>query len=340
MTRKEQTQFCCKAAMGIFKTLIGISAFSFFIATSYALPIGPDKYYLDGDPGEFIEEQLMVYGRQELAQEQTVYIYPLGMRKVGEEHEREFYVPDPADASDPANWITIGKNEGIITPGDTLIIPWSIEMGSLTECSTNLAAIAVANRPLSADANAGSTIQIGKEIISQVHIVSEGYTSSDCPQVHSLMDFRVNKVIKLFNYDEVPLLTRIQNDGGVITREPKGFIEIFGVGEKITIPFNDKGLDIYPSTVRKFEDVWIDEDYPREGNFWQKLGYEITHIRIGRYEARLGVTKNVDQDIVAYDHFWIIPWRVIVSLITLVIVGVAIGKFTRKDESKTKKTVD
>ena len=81
---------------------------------AYALPIGPDKYYIEAAPGGTINEELFLYGKNDLDSPQKLYISTIGMRKVGEEHERELYYPDLGNENEPSNWMEIKTKETIV----------------------------------------------------------------------------------------------------------------------------------------------------------------------------------------------------------------------------------
>ncbi len=292
----------------------------------FAIPISPDKYYIDGSNQQELSQELTIYGREELADEQKLYFSVIGMKKFGEEHEREFYIPNPNDDSEAANWVKLKFEEAVIKPGDTIILPWTIKIPDNMECATKTAAIMVSNSLPNPSSNQ-TVVSVEKQVISQIHINLEDEEGS-CIESLSLVDFFVNRKFKVFNYDNIPFSTRIENSGLVLSQNPKGFIEIYGMGDKISIPFNEESLDIYPKTTRKFSNTWIDPDYPHNGNFFQKISYELSHLRIGKYEARLGITKNIDQQIIAYETFWIIPWRI--TLILGLIIGITALVASRK----------
>jgi hypothetical protein len=300
--------------------------FPVFTFTTKAVPLSPDKYYLNvNDVNNVIEEKLTIYGRQEFESIRKINLYVLGMRKIGEENEREFYLPNPTDPTEPANWITLEQSEVYLTPGEDTIVNWTLTPSSRAACGTNLAAIVAT--PVQIDINSGSEQAISslkEQIISQVHIdVSKLAIEGECPVFESrlsVIEFKVDKFTPLFNYDSVKLLTRIQNTGNLISKSPLGYITIKGFNvqrEEGTINFNEEGLDIYPNSIRRFNNVWLDPNYPRDGNFLEQFKYELTHLRIGRYKAELGITKNVDPDIVLTTTFWVFPWKLMIVIAIL-----------------------
>lgn len=328
-----------RATKFAFLGLTFISLFLTNVRTTFALPISPDKYYLDVSTGQEITQTLTIMARPELPGETTYYLAVVGMKKVGELHDREFYVPDPNDLSEPANWITLSQTKIVVSPANDYKVNWTLKPSEYAGCGTNIAAIMVSDAPIEEQNTEGTEARLYKNVASQLHLNIVSTPSGDCTDLKAnlkLLDFKVNKKIPVFNYDKVPFLTRIENSGTTISRSPEGFIEIFGLGNKITIPFNDDQLDIYPDTVRRFDDIWIDPEYPSDGTFLEQFVYELLHFRIGRYEARLGVTKNAEPSIVSTAHFWIIPWKVII--VFGAIIAIFVGYRISKSKGKTKKS--
>lgn len=308
--------------------------------------ISPDKYYVDLQPGESKSFELKVLGDARQPDDQILYVYTMTMVKTGEEDDREFNIPNLNDEAEPANWIKLQNSQILLSAGDIVSIPFTINVNSIARCGTNLAAIFVSSSPRDTskvnnnDAQE-SLVGIKNSIVSQVHINVNEPNSKYCGEVKSrlnLLEFKIDTQFPVFNYDNIPFVTRISNEGNLLSQSPKGFIEIFGTGSKITIPFNQEDLDIYPGTTRKFTNSWVDPNYPVNGNFVEQLIYELTHFRFGQYEARLGVTFNVSPKIVSSIYLWIIPWRIVtVVLIFILIFTIFIVRDRRK--SKELKTL-
>lgn len=298
---------------------------TFFIVLKsnvYAIPVSPDKYFIDVAYNQTVSQELTIYGREQLDNAKKIYVYAVGMIKEGEENERSFYLPDKDNQAEAANWIKIDRNEYLLSAGQTLKIPWHLTPTPFASCGTNLAAIMISTEPIMSEVG-GTKVTIKKEIISQVHINIKSVPSGDCANSMSdleFIEFNVDQALPIFNNGDVPFITKIKNNGNLISRSPKGYIEIYGLGPKVTLDFNSATLDIYPGTVRKFSDLWLEEGYPKEGSALEQLLFELTHFRFGRYEARLGITKNVDKQIVASTYFWIIPWKVILLLIAVLLI--------------------
>lgn len=332
---------------------IFIIALIFNISTSKlsAAVISPDKFYIDINPNQELNFELKVIADALQPNPIDLYIYPMGMTKLGEEDDRDFFIPNLNDQAEPANWITLKIDKINLSAGQIISIPFSLKPSAISRCGTNLASIFISSSPrseLSSQSNTeaeGSQVGIKSSIVSQLHINVSEKTKEYCNEVATrleLIDFKVDSTFPIFNYHNIPFVTRIKNTGNLLSQNPKGYIELFGIGPKITIPFNQEGLDIYPETTRKFSNTWIDENYPTSGNFFEELFYEISHFRFGQYEARLGVTFNVSPKIISTVNVWIIPWRIITIL--LIIVSIAVIFFIRdrkrsKELKKLKKNI-
>lgn len=313
-----------------------------FSTPAKAVPIGPDKYFFDLKENEVKEEILYIYGRENLANVQRVFLYTVGMRKTGEENARSFFKVDPYDESEVANWIQLEKSEVFLKQGDVLKINWTIKRSDKATCGTNLAAIVAATAPLDNIVD-GNQVNFKNEVVSQVHVNINRVNGNDCDKnINSgrLIEFKVNKFWNIFDHQDVPFITRIENDGNYILRQPKGYIEIFQYNKKLdTLDFNENGLDIYPKTIRRFDNNWTDPNFPKNGNFFEQLGYEITHFKLGKFEARLGVTKNISPQIVATTDFWIFPWRTLLMILIIITVFI-LYRYIRKRLQKEKSNED
>jgi hypothetical protein len=331
------------------KTLSNISFFILISLLSLTLfqsqkvsaaVISPDKYYIDIKPGENKDFELKVLADARQPDPITLYIYPMVMTKVGEEDDREFIVPNENDAAEAANWVKLGLTKATIKAGDIVSVPFSVKVSDIARCGTNLAAIFISTSPregLNKDATSNSQeseVGIRNSIVSQLHINVAETSSEYCDEVKTrldLLEFKVDSTFPIYNYDNITFTTRIKNEGNLLSQSPRGYIEMFGTGSKITIPFNEEQLDIYPGTVRKFSNTWVDPDYPVNGTFIEQFIYELSHFRFGQYEARLGVTFNVSPKIVSSVYVWIIPWRIVlVVAIVISIVALLIIRDRRK----------
>lgn len=338
-----------KLMLGLF-ILVAATFFSFFHHNFIkAAIISPDKYYIDIKPGETKEFELKVLADARQPDPVTLYIYSMSMTKTGEEDDRDFINPNLNDEAEAANWINLGLTQVTIEAGDIVSVPFNVKVSQIAKCGTNLAAIFVSSSPRdlsnsnSIDSNT-SQVGIKNSIVSQLHINVDEPSNEYCDEVKTkldLIEFSPSSVLPIYNYDNISFVTRISNEGNLLSQSPKGYIELFGTGTKITIPFNDEELDIYPGTTRKFTNTWVDPAYPVNGSFIEQFIYEVSHFRFGQYEARLGVTFNVSPKIVSSVYVWIIPWKIVtvVAIVLAIVILVIIRDRNKSRELKALKRI-
>lgn len=329
--------------------VLGIAIFVFNKANkAEAIAISPDKYKLEVGAGQTLPQNSTTLRLMPRTTDNNDkwYISILGMKKENEFHTRSFYIPNPEDMSGVANWISLGQAEFTIISGEDTVVPWTLTAPKEVTCGTHLAAIVISSTPqLNTQESANETIvSLGREIVSQVHVTITRTAEGPCENKAelNLLEFKIardenntnedeeiteiNKFLgkPVFNYDDVPFITRIENTGNLLAEKPKGYIDIEGIGDKITLDVNETDLDIYPETIRRFDNKWYETGYPHKGSFTKKLFFELSHFRFGKYKARLGLTKNVDNEITATIEFWIFPWRVIILFTIILIIIIAI----------------
>jgi len=112
-----------------------------------------------------------------------------------------------------------------------------------------------------------------------------------------------------FEYGPLNLITRIQNTGNVHI-QPKGTIRVtnlFG-GEVMTLQLNQKGGNVLPSSIRKFQET-LNKKF-----------------MLGRYKMQADVVYGSENTILSSSaYFWVIPYKIIIltiAVILLVIFGI------------------
>lgn len=328
-----------KAYLSFFLTIL----VSFILAnistnTVLAAVISPDKYYIDVDINSTdTYTTLLNISTPPSSTTSKIYkIEPVGIKKIGENNERLFYTPDRSDLSEPANWITINNEFITVDPFSNNSISWSIKFPSGLTCATYYAGIAVSEVD-SQNLNSGTQVAIANRVIAQIHINVMDSVKFDCKNNPNLIlqEFKTTAIIPVFNYHNIEFLTTLENNSDYLVQNPKGFIELFGIGEKITLNFNPTNLDIYPKTLRSFNNIWIDSNYPKDG-FLSEIIYEIKNFRFGIYTARLGITKNLTTPIISEVKLLIIPWRVILLFIIIIVITILFLRNNRRLKSELK----
>jgi hypothetical protein len=321
-----------------------LSNFAFVISLSFifvglntevnAVSVSPPTYYLDLENGQSKTESLKIFGDVSDPADTTLYIAPFVMVKEGQRSDRQFLEPNPDNNNEVANWIELSQTTVEVGPNTEVEIPWTITSQGTAECGTNLAAIIVSQEPFDSDEET-PRVDIGGRVAAQVHVDVESKEGDSCDDNTVDLNAESFNVESIFyNYDGTEFTTVLRNDGNLISRAPKGFITVKGLGEDIQVPFNEENVDVYPNSSRIFEEKWIDSEYPSEGSIVEQIAYEITNLRIGRYTAQLGVTNNVDSQIIAEDSFWIIPWRLILLILLFLSIVIGFVLYVARKEKK------
>ncbi len=321
------------------KGLIFTIFFLLVLFTSYkasAAVISPDKYYIDTKESNTINKTLTIYSAPNQNKTVTYNIRVIGVKKIGTGNERSFYSPDPNNKDDVSNWINVIDKQVKVDPGQTVNVNWQLNIPTDYLCQSSLTGLAVSEAEETTEAQ-GSNISIANEVISQIHISTSKVDNSNCAYYEDLIlkEFKTTATLPIFNYDNIEFKTSIENESEYLSRNIKGFIELFGIGKKVTLEFNENSLDIYPKSTRIFNTTWMDPNYPR-GNIFQEFIYELTNFRIGPYTARLGVTKNIQKPIIATTTIWIFPWKVILFFLVILIGVIWFAKNSYKTKQEIK----
>lgn len=321
------------------KSLILILFFllPFFISFKVnAAVISPDKYYIEANETNTINKTLTIYSAPNQNKTVTYNIRVIGVKKIGTGNERSFYTPDPNNKEDISNWINIIDKQVTVDPGETVNVNWQLNIPSEYICKSSLTGLAVSEAEEASD-SPGSNISIANEVISQIHVTTTKDGNNNCGYYEDLIlnEFATSASIPIFNYDNIEFKTSLENRSEYLSRNVKGFIELFGIGKKVTLEFNENNLDIYPKTTRIFNTTWSDPNYPR-GNFFQEFIYELTNFRIGPYTARLGITKNIQKPIISTITVWIFPWKVILFFLIILFAAIWFIKNSYKTRQEVK----
>ncbi len=163
---------------------------------------------------------------------------------------------------------------------------------------------------LSASVGALMLVKVSGNIQEQAKIV-ELYAQNQKGQRRSL-----------FEYGPLTLITRVQNSGN-IHLQPKGTLRVtnlFG-GEVATMPFNQKGGNVLPGSIRKFQETLN-----------KKLLF-------GRYKMQADVVYGSENTIInSHAYFWVIPYKLLaIAAAAIVFVIFAVKRYNKYIVKKANK---
>lgn len=147
----------------------------------------------------------------------------------------------------------------------------------------------------------------------------------DIEESGELVEFFMDRDI----YETPPLgaVVRFANQGSVHLK-PQGRVEIYNTFGKLlgSMEINLDGGNVLPGDVRRYTETWgMTRSLFTDSFFELPLG---DPLMMGRYKAKLWLWYGQDQrSIEAVDHFWVLPWK----LIVIVWVGLTIFFYITRD---------
>jgi hypothetical protein len=206
-----------------------------------------------------------------------------------------------------AEWINIEK-EIKIGAEQTYELPFQMKVPEGATPGGHYAALMISTKPVESQSN--SEVQTAQVISALVFLSVTG----DITEQAAIRSFR--SVDYFLSKPETRFEIRVENKGNV-HMQPQGEIKIFNMWgkERGVIPINQQTMlgNVLPESVRKFSFEWESE-------------WSITDM--GRYtaEVTLAYGKENRQFLSSDTAFWIIPWKILLSL--LIVVGGLLATIT------------
>lgn len=267
-------------------------------AQSVGIKISPVKIEDIVDPGQTFKSQLTVQNESDSAR--TFYVYLKDFKAGDENGSPKLIAPGSEDGYYLASWIDI-TSEGIeFAPHEEKSIPFNVNVPDNVGPGGYFGGIYFGTKPPrleKGDEDKGAGMSISQQAGSLLLLRVKG----EVDERAEVREFNTDK-----NYYNTPFdvnfLVRIENKGNVHVK-PYGTIEIedmFG-RSKASIMINEKGGNVLPHSIRKYNSTWSD-----------KYGF-------GKYTATLGLTYGENtssggqgkQTLYSQKTFWIIPWKIV-----------------------------
>ena len=266
--------------------------------TSLSLSVSPTVFQMTANPGQIWESSLRIINNNPY--EITVFVDVTNFRPLGEQGASEFIPINESDGAETtlAEWINVPSTAIIIPPEQTSEIPIIIELPEEVPPGGHYAAVLVGTRPPETREDI-SKVETAQVVTSLVFL----RVSGDVVEEGNIRTFRT--LDSVVESPEATFELRFQNSGNVHLR-PEGEITIFNMWgqERGVIPVNQKTLfgNVLSDSVRSFNFTWKGEWSPAD---------------IGLYSAE-AVLAYGDEQInfaTADTRFWVIPWRILLSII-------------------------
>ncbi len=198
-----------------------------------------------------------------------------------------------------AEWIQI-ESEVTIKAEQTLELPFLIKVPEGAAPGGHYAALMISTKPAKPSEN--GQVQTSQVISALVFLRVTG----DITEQAAIRSFRTADYF--LSKPETTFEVRIENKGNV-HMQPQGEIKIYNMwgSERGTIPINQQTMlgNVLPESVRKFAFEWSSE-------------WSISDI--GRYTAKvtLAYGKEERQFLSSDTAFWIIPWKILLTLVLVI----------------------
>ncbi len=284
------------------------------------IKISPVKFEKTVFPGEVMTEILKVTNESDNPQDMRLFVKDF---VAGDEFGKpKLLNPGEGEGYFLSSWIKTDATSFNFAPREEKLVEFRVEVPTNAGPGGYFGALVVgtvANDPEVLSEDKGAAIATSHQAAALLLLRVAG----DADERAMVKDFKALKSVYGSPF-KVDFLTRVESLGNVHIK-PAGIIEIYNMfGEKkAAIPFNNKGSNILPKSVRRFENEWAG-----------KFGF-------GKYRAQLvlsyGLTaqeggsgkKTLD----SVSFFWIVPWKIVipslVGIIALAVLLVAIVRFYR-----------
>ncbi|MEI7604116.1 MAG: hypothetical protein WCJ19_03790 [bacterium] len=224
-----------------------------------------------------------------------------------------------------SSWITVDKQKFAVAKGETVELNYTIQVPVDAEYGGKYATIAFERNKQSDDPESQVAIQIRLQFPILLNVEGNKQEKLD------VIDFKTDK--SFYEDANVAFSTVVKNSGNVHVA-PFGDIKVeggwFGAGQ--TIEFN-------PGYKEDYGYILPDKNVTRKFNTEWKTG----DIKFGPYKATLIMqygTDNAITTVTANTSFWIVPWKLILTIlgVLVLIVAVLVAKNKLQNASKKKKS--
>jgi len=331
------------------------------LSEDIGISLSPVKFEFEGAPGDILEGEIKYYNYT--STEKIIYLRNYNFESIGESNVPAFIYSglEPYNTT-LKDWIKLDQTEIIVDPVEPVrihptIVKFQIEIPEDASPGGYYAAVIQSQRSLSTEElkSSGTVISPESACLFILNVTGDvtRLGTSESFYVTNPYD-KDKKPLKLFEFPPVQFIARIRNSGNSHFK-PQGNIFLYkGKRQIASYQVNEGEGAILRDSVRMFEEeVWGEDTFllrepkmdengeqilDKKGNVkttlkinWDKL----SKIPFGKYRAKLSLVydnnnqkKTIEDEIV----FWIIPWRFLLVIITLIcgIIGLYLYKKSRE----------
>lgn len=292
--------------------LIVVSMMS-IVHSAQALTVSPARLEVTGDPGTTLRGEIEIFNEQEGSR--TFYTSFEDFEPSGDTGAPHFIGAE----NGLATWLKT-DSQVTVPSGTRQIVPYTITIPEGTEPGGYFGAVFFGTGE-PGEANGGQ-VSVGGKIGVLVLLRVAG----DIEESGGLLDFLTKNNQRFFTSLPITFTYRLNNTGGdrVV---PLGDIKIKNTFRLTTetLKANKKEGSVLPSSARKFEVVWGEEQIKPEDtpklNFFQSAQAQLKEFHFGWYTAKLDlVFGTTNQAAQANYHFFVVPWQLLLIVFVVIIV--------------------
>ncbi|MEP7104053.1 MAG: hypothetical protein ABI721_05075 [Candidatus Dojkabacteria bacterium] len=342
-----------------FKVWIRITTFiligSLIISTllprsANALVISPPIIDLNIDRSQSYSGEFSVIFKQD--DPSVFYLY---LKKLDfEDFTNNQITTDPLpDEQTLANW-TVLENTSVNKPevmgvvnGDNVVpVKYTVSIPADAPPGAHYAQIIVSQKSPE-ELGPNSQVSLGAEVGYQILVNLKGDRDYDT----KLVSFKLKGDVSILPTLPASFETTFQNDGNVYVT-PNANIEIFAGGTKIdNITLNSKFYRIFPGKTKTYQNTWSEENIEElqdqaqidsvvsslPKDFMSYVSYEVSHFRIGIYNADLGGFAGAQAPFKSSVTFIVIPYHLLLVLLGLVVLFYIVYRLGKRGSDSTKR---
>lgn len=285
--------------------------------SAQATTISPLIVEIDLDPGQVDQTIMKIFNEtdQDLYLNGSIETF----QPKGEGGEAEILPADVANES--ISWLKLPLNSIALNPGEAIQVPLIIDIPSNAGVGGYYFAImweTVAGPKLENN-QVGISSRVGTLILLKIN--------GEVQEELKISSFNLKNKGKFYNSLPIVFLSHLKNSGNIHLK-PQGHITIKNIFGQVSevLPFNNQNGNILPQSIRRFETTWPNNLSSDKHNFLSGLKFEFKNFIFGKFTAQLQLDygsqpqRNYSEEI----GFWIIPWRISLSLLVVVILFLVI----------------
>lgn len=270
---------------------------------SQTLSVSPTLFQMSANPSQSWGSELRVVN----VNDYPIVVYPqvVNFAPSGENGQGSLIPIFAAETQGQtlAEWVTLEQTEVAIAPGQTAIIPFSVNVSDKAAPGGHYAAILIGTKPPQRESGAAQ-VQTAQFVTSLLFV----RVSGDVIESGNIREFTTEKNIN--NEPNIQFDIRFENTGNVHL-QPQGDITITNMwgSERGIIPINYQTHfgNVLPNSIRKFSFSWTGE----------KSSYDIGRFKA---EATLGYGEDIKKFSTSITYFWVIPVKQILVVLTVLLL--------------------